>query len=144
MCSHRAWCWFPSPVTAPVRPGPVLSRQMHTASDASSKETREASGNGGRTHSVHSAQEKQSRQRQPCSEQAKQGQHKSEGGLGYVHRWWRASRTLHLPFGSCHLTEKTNLPLWKGSAITLFRGNCRLRCEKSLDKSLMAGCLADG
>lgn len=144
MCSHRAWCWFPSPVTAPVRPGPVLSRQMHTASDASSKETREASGNGGRTHSVHSAQETQSRQRQPCSEQAKQGQHKSEGGLGYVHRWWGASRTLHLPFGSCHLTEKTNLPLWKGSAITLFRGNCRLRCEKSLDKSLMAGCLADG
>lgn len=63
---------------------------------------------------------------------------------GYVHRWWRAGRTFHLPFGSCHLTEKTNFPPWKGGAITLFRGNCRLRCKKSLDKSLMSGRFADG
>lgn len=100
MGNHCAWCWFPSPVITPVRPGPVLSWQMHTTSDASSKEAREASGNVGCTQSVHTPQEKQSRQRQPCSEQAKQGQHESEGSLGYVHRWWRAGRTLHLPFDS--------------------------------------------
>lgn len=29
---------------------------------------------------------------------------------GYVNRWWREGRTLHLPFGTCHPAEKTNLP----------------------------------
>lgn len=29
---------------------------------------------------------------------------------GYVNRWCREGRMLHLPFGTCHPAEKTNLP----------------------------------
>lgn len=112
--------------------------------DAPSKEAREASGNVGCIQNVHTPREKQSQPRSPVLSKPSGDNTNLRVAWGYVHRWWRAGRTFHLPFGSCHLTEKTNFPLWKGGAITLFRGNCRLRCERSLDKSLMSGCFADG
>lgn len=82
--------------------------------DAPSKETREASGNVGCIPSVHTPKKSNQSSDSPVLSKPSGDSTNLREAWGYVHRWWRAGRTFHLPFGSCHLTEKTNFPPVKG------------------------------